>query len=377
MIAEGKAAVHSRRRNQRNRSVQDERITVFNPRDHIKYLNGAASPKHVQDEASPSEPATCRHARVPSNATDHSIETVVPRSSHGNLPTKSASVGSLGDYSANLALFIKEQLKSIPTYQPNQGALSPASSRSCPDFPFPQRSSPHSPIIEIRRPIEAPKIIEIPAVRPPMQSAFSAWSSTDDEADDEVFPLPDAEPITGDMLSKASVSSTPSILSYYQNSNHRSFLFSSTPMWELGSPCMAKEPSLPDMPIRRDSTTEPHCSPREDDNNNYYSSSQSSHPQLTSSSVPSSTSLGSNLSYFDCKQRPISIASHMRERIIAALTPPQHKGKVLTAISPFEGAVLTNVHDVFVESRQRVRVDGLAFDMLRDFTFPSRITTPC
>jgi hypothetical protein len=37
---------------------------------------------------------------------------------------------------------------------------------------------------------------------------------------------------------------------------------------------------------------------------------------------------------------------------------------VFTAISPFEGGALANVHDIFVEPRNRVLVDGLSFDMV-------------
>jgi hypothetical protein len=71
----------------------------------------------------------------------------------------------------------------------------------------------------------------------------------------------------------------------------------------------------------------------------------------------------------------LSFAPHLKERIIAAVTPP--KGRVLTAVSPFDGAALASVHDLVVESQQRVHIDGMSFDMLRDFIAPSRVTTPC
>jgi hypothetical protein len=71
----------------------------------------------------------------------------------------------------------------------------------------------------------------------------------------------------------------------------------------------------------------------------------------------------------------MSFAPHLKERIIAAVTPP--KGRVLTAVSPFDGAALASVHDLVVESQQRVHIDGMSFDMLRDFIAPSRVTTPC
>jgi hypothetical protein len=39
--------------------------------------------------------------------------------------------------------------------------------------------------------------------------------------------------------------------------------------------------------------------------------------------------------------------------------------KVVPAISPFEGAAISNVHDIIVESRNRIRVDGMTFDLVQ------------
>jgi hypothetical protein len=100
----------------------------------------------------------------------------------------------------------------------------------------------------------------------------------------------------------------------------------------------------------------------------------SSAPSLSSASASASAS-ASTSSYFEFKQRPMSFAPHLKERIIAAVTPP--KGRVLTAVSPFDGGALSSVHDLVVESQQRVHIDGMSFDMLRDFIVPSRVTTPC
>ena len=70
----------------------------------------------------------------------------------------------------------------------------------------------------------------------------------------------------------------------------------------------------------------------------------------------------------------------MRARIIAAVTP-NHNGKIITAISPFEGDTLSDVHDIFVESQHRLHVDGMSFDMLQNFKLPEesmmRVPTPC
>lgn len=162
---------------------------------------------------------------------------------------------------------------------------------------------------------------------------------------------------------------TPSVLNFYENSNNHSFLLSSTPVDEEVEPTTAKAFTFPDPSAIPESSPEPH----DDDD---YPSSDLSRPQLTSSSAPSFTSSASTSSYFDCK-RPLSLTAHLKDRIIAAVTPPTMQGKMLTAVSPWEGAPFTNVHDVFVESQHRVHVDGMSFDMQRDFVMPNRISTPC
>ncbi|KAF3008603.1 hypothetical protein E8E13_007830 [Curvularia kusanoi] len=273
----------------------------------------------------------------------------------------------LGDYSANLASFIKAQLRSIPTYTPSLDQISP---QSCPELSFQLRTPPQSPNRLARRPSEAPKIISIPSVRPPMQSAFSAWSSTDESEDDEVPGLPDIDQYTQSAVSKAaSNGSTPSVLGYYTGSNG-SFLLSSSPSEDPRTATASQFPNS-------ESSTHERHTPLHDDDADYYPSSSSSRPQLSSSSEPSiSSSAVSSSSYFEYK-RPLSnlFPPSMKDRVVAAVTPP--KSKMLTAISPFEGAALSSVHDVFVESQHRVHVDGMSFDMLRDFVVPtSRVSTP-
>ncbi len=368
MMAESKAAVRNRRRGRQNRPDNEEQsATTFDPRNHLKYLDSS-----YQAQESPRSQATkINHSRHPSDATDTSTSTVVAPTKDGqsashNLPSP------LGDYSANLALFIKAQLKSIPTYTSGPVQISP---RSCPDLSFQSFTPPQSPIKAARKPLEAPRVISIPPVRPPLQSAFSAWSSTDDSEDDEVpaLALPDIDYYTQSAVSKAtSNGSTPSVLGYYAGSND-SFLFSSTP---AEGPHTAKEFHFPNPPVLMCSPTGSH-SPPHDDDADYYPSSYSSRPQLTSSSEPSITSsAASTSSYFEYK-RPLSnlFPPDMKDRIVAAVTPP--KGKMLTAISPFEGAALSNVHDVVIESQYRVHVDGMSFDMLRDLVVPtSRVSTP-
>ncbi|KAF2036407.1 hypothetical protein EK21DRAFT_52927 [Setomelanomma holmii] len=367
LLAEGRAAVRKRReRGRRNRSVDDEDTTTFNPKNHLRYLEGPAGPAWANAELALSDARSC-HARIPSNTTDRSTSTIVPQTREGNSRTDANHASPLGNYSANLALFIKAQLKSIPTYQSKHDSTSPLSPRSCPDFSFPVRTPPLSPNLSLRRPADAPKIIDIPPVRPPARSAFSAWSSTDDDTDEDL-PLPDIERYTSEAISRVS-SNAPSLIGYYEMSNNSSFLFSSTPLEEDEEPETAKAASFPDQSALPGSTSEP---PADDD----YPSSDLSRPQLTSSSAPSySSSSASASSYFDCK-RLSAMAPHLKDHIIAALTSPHPHDKIIAATSPWEGAAIANVYDVFVESHQRVHVDGMSFDMLRDFIAPSRITTP-
>jgi hypothetical protein len=360
ILAEGRAAVRKRRA-RRNQSAL-EAMPVFDPRDHVKFLEGLATLATPQERPDPFGARSC-HARMPSDATDHSSSTVVPQVQEDGEPRNLSP--TLGDYSANLAQFIKSQLKSIPTYQSDNDPTSPLSPRSCPDLSFPSRRS-QSPNQTVRRPVKAPKVIDMPPVRPPMKSQFSAWSSTDDDTDNEALPLPEFALSTKDPMSKGS-NYTPSVLGYYETShNNGSFLFPSTPLEEELETNTAKAFKFPEHSVIP--------SPSPDDSD--YPSSCPPYPQLSTSSAPSyASSSASSLSYFECK-RPTAITPHMKDRIIAAVTPPHLKSKRLTAISPWEGGPLANVHNVYVESQQRVHVDGMSFDMLRDLNMPNRLT-PC
>jgi hypothetical protein len=369
ILAEGRAAVRKRRA-RRNQSVDDEVNRLFNPQDHLKFLESLAALPTPQDEPSPFD-AKWTHSRMPSDATDHSTSTVVPHVNDGEPRNLSPT---LGDYSANLAAFIKNQLKSIPTYQSDHRATSSLSPRSCPDLSFPR--VPSSPNPSARRQAEGPKAIAIPPVRPPMKSQFSAWSSTDDETDDEALPLPEYIFSNEHGPNSKGSNFTPSILGYYETSHNSSFLFSSTPLEEASEPTTAKAFKFPDpSALPRSSPEQEHDDEEdEDDVADYPSSSCPSQPQLTSTSAPSYTSSSvSSSSYFDCKR--LVITPQMKQRVIAAVTPP-HPHKRLTAVSPWEGNAFSDVHDVYVESQHRVNVDGLSFDMLRDMNVSSRLT-PC
>ncbi|RMZ71318.1 hypothetical protein GMOD_00005854 [Pyrenophora seminiperda CCB06] len=366
ILAEGRAAVRKRRA-RRNQSV-DAAMTAFNPQDHLKFLEGLAAMATPQEQTTPFETAYSRHSRMPSDATDTSTSTastVVPDTEDAHPRTLPPTINS---YSANLAQFIKNQLNSIPTYQSNEAPGYPLSPRSCPDLASPTRLS-HSVNPAVRRHQEGLKVIDIPPVRPPVKSQFSAWSSTDEEtpADGEAPPLPESSFYQSVPVSKGS-NYTPSVLSYYETADsNSSFLFSSTPLEEDSAPDAAKSFTFPHH------SALPSSSPEHQHDDDYPSSS--SQPQLTFTSAPSYTSSSASVSYFDCK-RPRAITPHMKERVVAAVTPAHLRNKRFTAVSPWEGSALSNVHDVYYESQQRVNVDGMTFDMLREFSFPNKLT-PC
>lgn len=369
ILAEGRAAVRKRRaKGRRNRSVNDdEPITTFDPRDHVTYLQELALIQTPQERPITQE-TNSYHTRHASNATDDSTSTIVPLHGDSQSGAGITPTSPLGDYSAHLAQFIKAQLHSIPTYKLCNDSI-PLSPRSCPDLSFAPASPPQSPTKPLRRPAEAPKAITIPPVRPPMLSAFSAWSSTtDDDTDDEALPQPGLPTNGTGSLSKVS-SYTPSVLGYYELSGTSSFLFTSSPPVEESDPDTAKRFTFPAETTLAASSAEPH------DDDDDYPSSPHSRPQLMSSSAPSYTSSTSNLSYFDCK-RSTAITPAMKDRVVAAVTPPHPPNKMVTAISPWEGGALSNVHHVFIESQQRIHIDGMSFDMLRDFVSSNR-PTPC
>jgi hypothetical protein len=368
LLAEGRAAVRKRRAHaRRNRSTNDDNITTFNPRDHLKYLDSLPQSERTSDGPTPSD-ITVHHARIPSDATDRSTSTVVPYPHDDERQNCTSPTSPIGNYSANLAQFIKAQLRSIPTYQTDQDPTSPLSPRSCPDLSFPVRLPSQSSEKSSRRHLEAPKAIEIPPVRPPMRSAFSAWSSADDdeESTDDISYMQYPESSTTGNVAKVS-SYTPSISGLYDSSHDTSFLLTSTPLDEEDEPDTAKASGFTYQSALPSEASEPH----DDDG---YPSSSLSRPLLTISSAPShSSSSISASSYFECKR----LAPQLKDRILAALTPPHPHGKIIHAISPWEGADIANVHDLFIESQQRIRVDGMSFDMARDFSFPSRVQTPC
>ncbi|KAF2712753.1 hypothetical protein K504DRAFT_372169 [Pleomassaria siparia CBS 279.74] len=355
VMAEGRAARSRRqvsvrtRRSRRRPSPPDQ---VYHPHNHLKYLDADFQPSN----SFPSDISTTGHSRIPSNASSTTV--IGPdQPQAGETRAVGEAPGSpLEDYSATLAKFIQSQLNSIPSYQTAHTTSSPC---SCPDLTRRLSTPPQSPTKSTRRPIGVHSIVEIPPIRPPLQSAFSAWSSTDDgvdEGEDDVPSLPNVA---------TSANSTSSMLGIYDNSNASSFFFTSTPEEDPITATGFSFPNQSDLP----GTASPPLSP---------SPALSYHAQLSSSSAPSFSSV-STASYFDCKP-PITLAPHVRARIIAAVTP-NHNGKTITAVSPFEGDSLTKVHDILIESQQRVLVDGLSFDMLRDFNMPDeglmRLPTPC
>ena len=381
IMAEGKAAVRSRqasihRRGRRRPSPRDDQ--VYRPRDHLKYLIGDSTecPKVEEEPVATTNTRSTRHSRIPSNITDCSASTLVAHDQPRvqlKISVGGAPGSPLDDYSATLAQFIKSQLESIPSYHPDQYPLSP---RSCPNL------SPKLPVSKGQKRKGIDSIVEIPPIRPPLQSAFSAWSSTDDEIDergDEAQPIPSVDNPTHH--TPASNNYTPSILSFYETSNGSSFLFTSTPLEETPGggeeedPLTAKGFTFPDQSTLPGVSSPAHSHAQHDDD--YPSSALSTHPQLSSSSAPSFSST-STASYFDCKP-PVTLA-HVRARIVAAVAP-NPKSQHLAAASPLDGGVLANAHDILIESQQRVLVDGMSFDMLRGFNMPEEsaksVSTPC
>lgn len=370
ILAEGRAAVRTRMAN-RQRGRRREEIETFRPKDHISYLSQPVSvvPEAIEgSSSSPPQPRAGRHSRVPSNAsnasdaTERSTSTLVATarsSTEETLRGPGSPSSPLGDYSAHLANFIKDQLKSIPTYR----AGVPISPQSCPDMPTP-RSRPQSPVKSMRRHVDAPALIEIPPVRPPARSAFSAWSSTDDDTDDEAPAMPDAD---ASYAVQRVENYTPSVLGYYEQPNDSTFLFPSTPNVDE-DPDTAKGTSFPNnskLPGMADGFTD---SVHEED----YPSDFSRLSLVTSSSAPSMSS-NSTGSYFEFRM-PFPQKDDVQDK-------PMPSRKIIPAISPFEGSAFSHVHDIFVQSQQRVLVDGMSFDMVRDFTIPASgtraVQTPC
>ncbi|KAF2447306.1 hypothetical protein P171DRAFT_409895 [Karstenula rhodostoma CBS 690.94] len=375
ILAEGRAAVRSRLAGrQRGRSRRSDNNAPFNPKDHVAYLaqRSALSETADRHSLSPPGPNPPRHVRIPSDATDRSTSTIVAPNQQAvqeapNDTTQAA--GPLGDYSAQLAKFIQSQLNSIPAYTSGDSSISP---RSCPDLTFARSVSPaKSPTrMAMKRPINAPSLIRIPSIRAPARSAFSEWSSTDEETDDEAAPLPDT--YVAQLASKAE-SYTPSLLRYYEQPNDSTFLFTTTPLAnDEHAPHTGKAFSFPPIPSPSQTQAE-RSSTRDED----YPSSDSKLSLLSSSSAPSLSSISPG-SYFENKM-PLSQVSGFKNRLLAAVTPPP--GKVIPAISPFEEDGLADVHDILVQSQRSVLVDGMSFDMVRDFAAPNegmrRYQTQC
>jgi hypothetical protein len=381
ILAEGRAAVrrrHDARRGRPNRSGHED-STVFRPQDHLPYLNVEREPTEDLGSTGTVTSKALHHSRTPSNLTDRSTSTITgptapsATSEHtSNTAQSSSSAASpLWDYSANLAKFIQTQLNSISSYYPN----------IYPRSPFLEKSPPTSPTRTEKRPVEVPGVIEMPPIRPPLRSAFSEWSSTDDDTDNDHSPMPDhLKAKKGSRASRAS-NFTPSILRYYENSSGASFLLSSTPL-EEGKPQQhpnADNLPSPSHPAPPTDSSEPNSTTSCE--NDYPSSSMSTHPALTSSSAPSFSST-STASYFEPK-RQISLAPHVRDRIIAAVSPLCSGGEPVASISPPESQPLTSAHRI-LGSQNKVLVDGMSFDLVRTSKVSSesmmsapRMQTPC
>lgn len=385
ILAEGRAAVSRRNgaRERRGRLDTEEKGDAgrYRPKDHMKYLYQQASSSRNQPTAAPKH-QTLAHLRVPSVSSDGSTSTITPTTGATAFAPESPNpTGSpLWDYSANLARFVQNQLNSISTYSPmsylRHGTEVPAPCKSPPQSPK-AWERPQSPAQATRRSLETPGVLEMPPMCPPVRSAFSAWSSTDDDTGSEASPLPSSDLHKVKTGASTGSNFTPSFLKYYENANGSSFLLTSTPTPAIEEREEEKDhpnaenfvfPEAQQMeaplPVSRSSSgLEVDCSPP----------TFASRPQLTSSSAPSlSSGSASTASYFDAK-RSMTLAPQVRDRLLGTKSSSRPDIKVLAAISPFEGSALSNVHDVYVDSPNRVRVDGLAFDMMR----PSDVQAHC
>ncbi|KAF2745885.1 hypothetical protein M011DRAFT_495369 [Sporormia fimetaria CBS 119925] len=363
VLAEGRAAVQRRYANQRRRrnlAEESEKVTTFRPRDHWDHLNHQSSTE--SDVGNIGFAYSKRpHSRTPSDSTDRSTSTVTLTGPSTASASGTGPTSPIWDYSANLAKFVQTQLNSISSYNPM------AYLRACPEAAPPPKLStgPQSPQVsqlptrtERQRSLETPGVIEMPPVRPPLRSAFSAWSSTEEGTEDEVSPH------HGDALqrkaSRASNHTPSTILRYYENGSASSFLLTSTPLEEIEERRLASATSNP---LANYDAFNSRSAASIDANTPF--STLSTQPQLCSSSAPSLSSI-STASYFECK-RGKPRQTYIANGLLAAASPDPVKSKYITAISPFEGEHLTTVHDIRIEGQTRVHVDGHSFDLVRTF----------
>ncbi|KAF2201334.1 hypothetical protein GQ43DRAFT_480784 [Delitschia confertaspora ATCC 74209] len=397
ILAEGRAAVLSRhpptrREGQAKRRPlslyqhehvnNNDTITTFRPQDHIHYLAPHYASSTVSthseefdeveedDDVAAANVRGSFHTRMPSNQTDTSTSTITgPKSP--DLPSLSPPFppgpGSpLGSYSSNLAKFIQTQLNSIPSYKPSQsvssgsfhsvssGSSQSVSSSSSSIQTIRPRSSARSPSMS-KKPIDDPPILEMPPIRPPLRSAFSAWSSTDDETDTEED-LPPLPTLDGPRKDSITGQYTPSILHYYEQSPSKSYLLSSSPNEEVEHPFRQdfRFPAVPQTPpdtIPRSLPASSHKpASRSDD-----VPSVSHAPDMTSSSGRSTSS---DSSYFETRGRgPSKQRSALRDKIVAAVTPTER-------LTPFEEGGSHSMQKIF-PSPNRVMVNGMSFDLIR------------
>lgn len=330
----------------------------------MQYLSPDA-PAVVERTENPDEEATTHSTgysyqhhlnRMPStrtcNSSDSASTITGPTFLPGPAPPLtpySAPASPLYDYSANLAKFIKAQLNSIPTYQPRDAP----SSRSCPNIPVRPHTPPESPASPpkiFRRPVDGPQVIEIPPVRPPLRSAFSEWSSTDDEQDNEdeidhdqdIPPLPVTTPSRRDSMTG---DYTPSILGYYGKSSWSSVSHSATPESQHLFAKGFQFPPVPQIPT--------------------------SAPQSTSSSSRQDDNIPPDVSYFH-SGRPTKRQPKPEERGPYSATP-------IEDISPIEDDS-PQVHRavaIAYTAPQRVFVEGMSFDLVPNEYTARRVHAHC
>ena len=328
-----------------------EAVMALRPQHHARYLDPAYyTQSQHQHHLLPPTPSTFTSTSTPSLCSDATA-------------TSPASAASA--YSAQLAQFTKARLASIPSCPKSDLLLSPTRTDPSCLLPAVGVSSPLSPsahartdssLSASRRPAasDLPPLGDLPPPRPPLRSAFSAWSSTDGgDADADASSDADADV------------DTPALIRYVRGPG--SFLLSTTPPASEYGDSDGTAADSNAAPVEAAAGASASGTPRSPFTTLHLTPPPANSPPPS----PASSLTLAPASYFDHKRSP-----HHVPRL--GLTSPlsqqrggdQRAAKLLAALSPLEGAGTTlsphMVHAVLVQSPTRVVVEGLAFDLVRE-----------
>ncbi|OCK85400.1 hypothetical protein K432DRAFT_40045 [Lepidopterella palustris CBS 459.81] len=333
MFAAEKAAMNRRqyqpdKRQRRRPQSADEARSVH----QVHRAKAEANDLLEQDQAKSSQNTSFNSELQSSNQTPQGKKNTANTSgqlSESNHALPFPKTSPLHTYSANLTKFIQSRLNSISSYQ-----------RLCSDPSISLRQS-HPLPQHVSQADELHEITDKYLHRPPLCSTFSVWSSPDENStwednNEELLPsVGTADPAKDQMQT---ITSTDSILAFYEGSNSPSFLFPATPIDSEGKENAPSPPSLGPPSTIKDITR---------------SASATSRPSNPKRSP----------SYLEARSRSLTPQSYFHPSILPL--------KTFTAISPYEGNALTHVYDILVEAPNRVVVEGLAFELLRELKIPS------